>query len=274
MSAERQPTIAVWFSCGAASAVAAALTVEKYGASHNIRILNNPVLEEGPDNPRFRADVQAWLGVEIESVINPKYPLCSAEEVWNRRGAVAFRHGAPCTFHLKKEARQIWEKANPVAWHVLGFGYEEKDRHDAFVLSERSNVLPVLIDAKLTRQDCFEIIVRAGLTPPDAYARGYPNANCVGCVKATSPTYWNHVRADRPEVFASRAEQSRRLGARLVRYKGERIFLDELPIYAAGRPLKSLKMPECGLFCEEQPYVHLGKKHGNGRIGGSKRKAK
>ena len=37
-------TIAVWFSCGAASAVAAKKTIEKYGSTHNIRLLNNPVL--------------------------------------------------------------------------------------------------------------------------------------------------------------------------------------------------------------------------------------
>ena len=52
-----------------------------------------------------------------------------------------------------------------------------------------------------------------------------------------------------PEVFDQRAEQSRRLGARLVRVKNERIFLDELDPKAKGRPLKT--MPDCGLFCEE-----------------------
>ena len=244
--------IAVWFSCGAASAMAAKLTLDMYGETNTIRILNNPVKEEGEDNPRFRRDVSEWLGVEIEDVINPAYPECSAEEVWDRRGAMVFPHGAPCTFHLKKQARQLWERANPVDWHVFGFGAEEKARHDAFVLLERSNVLPVLIDARLTRQDCFEMVVEAGLEPPDSYARGKPNANCDGCVKATSPTYWNFTRTDRPEVFASRAAQSRRLGARLVRYRGKRIYLDELPPDAKGRPMKSLKMPECGLFCEER----------------------
>lgn len=39
-----KPVIAVWFSCGAASAVAAKLTIEKYGETHDIRVLNNPVL--------------------------------------------------------------------------------------------------------------------------------------------------------------------------------------------------------------------------------------
>jgi len=37
--------IAVWFSCGAASAVAAKKTIERYGNKHTIRIVNNPVME-------------------------------------------------------------------------------------------------------------------------------------------------------------------------------------------------------------------------------------
>ncbi len=246
-------SIAVWVSCGLASAVAAKLTFERYGLTHNIRLVNNPVVEEGPDNRRFLADVATWCDAPIESVIHPDYPNCSAEEVWDRRKAMVFPHGAPCTVHLKKEARQIWERENPMDWHVLGFTAEERGRHDRFVLSERSNVLPVLIDAAITKQDCMDMVIAAGIEPPAAYALGYPNANCRGCVKATSPTYWNLVREVDPEAFASRATQSRRLGVKLARHKGQRVFLDELPAGAVGRSLKSLTMPDCGSFCEERP---------------------
>ena len=38
--------IAVWFSCGAASAVALKLTVDKYGLD-NVYAVNNPVIEVG-----------------------------------------------------------------------------------------------------------------------------------------------------------------------------------------------------------------------------------
>lgn len=245
--------IAVWFSCGAASAVAAKLTLERYGDFCDVRVVNNPVAEEDADNRRFLADVEGWLGVPIEDARNSKYPSASAEEVWDIRGGMSFPHGAPCTVSLKKEARQQWEARNRSDWMVLGFGVEEQDRHRMFTLTERANVLPVLIDAKMTRQDCYEYIVNAGLTPPRIYELGYPNANCIGCVKATSPTYWNHVRKVHPEVFASRAEQSRRLGSKLVRVNNERIYLDQLDPNAKGRPLASLQMPECGLFCEEKP---------------------
>lgn len=247
----RRPVIAVWFSCGAASAVAAKLTIERFGAEYDIRVLNNPVANEDADNRRFLLDVQAWLGVEIERVTHSDFPACDAEEVWERERFMAGPHGAPCTKFLKKRARQQWEERNRADFHVLGFTADEAERHRRFVLTERENVLPVLIDAGVTKARCFTILASAGIALPAIYLRGYPNANCIGCVKATSPTYWNHVRENDPDVFARRAEQSRRLGARLVRHRGVRMFLDELPPDARGRPMKGMDF-ECGIFCEER----------------------
>lgn len=245
-----KPTIVVWFSCGAASAVAAKKTIDRYSTTHNIRIVNNPIAEEDPDNIRFLHDVEKWLGYSIEFATHPKYPDARCVDVWEDRKFMSSPYGAPCTTTLKKEARQHWEKDNPHDFIVLGFTAEEKHRHDRFALTERDNILPVLIDAEITKQDCYHIISEAGLMLPAVYLMGYPNANCIGCVKATSPTYWNHVRQHHPEVFQHRAEQSRRIGARLARYKGERVFLDELPADAKGRPLKGMDF-ECGTFCEE-----------------------
>ncbi len=243
-------TIVVWFSNGAASAVAAQETLRRFGGKHDVRIVNHPVAEEDEDNLRFADDVSRWLGVKIERSINPKYPTASAVDVWNHRKAMVFPIGAPCTRHLKKEARYHYERTNKVHWQVLGFTADEKERHDRFVLTERSNVIPVLIDAGLSKQDCAYRLLSAGIALPRVYAEGYPNANCLGCVKATSPTYWNLVRRTRPAVFQARAEQSRRLGVRLVRLKGKRIFLDELPPDAKGRALKFISV-ECGMLCEE-----------------------
>jgi len=240
--------IAVWFSCGAASAAALKLTVEQYGVE-NVRAINNPIIEEHHDNLRFAEDVAKWVGIEVEYATNSKYNQPSVVEVFEKRKGMSFPHGAPCTVELKKGARQQWEKENHVDWHVLGFTVEEQNRHDRFVATERSNVLPILIDAGMTKVDCADMIRRAGIQLPAIYSHGFPNANCIGCVKATSPTYWNLVRSEFPEVFEQRAKQSRELGARLVRVKNERIFLDELDPAAKGRPLKT--MPDCGLFCEE-----------------------
>lgn len=255
MSPKEGDVIAVWFSSGAASAVAARRTFEKYGNLCTIRVINNPIKEEDEDNLRFLRDIEKWIGIEIEFARYSKYPSASVKEVWDDVGYMSGIAGAPCTKFLKKGARQQWEAENHHDWLVMGFTADEKKRSDMFRLTERSNVLPVLIDDGITKDDCFHIITSAGIELPRTYSIGWPNGNCPGCVKATSPTYWNFTRKHRPDVFEDRAEQSRRIGAKLVRYQGKRIFLDELPETAKGRPMKSMKMPECGLFCEEKPHV-------------------
>ena len=244
--------ITVWVSCGAASAVAAKVTLEKYGKDNNIRIVNNPVAEEHEDNQRFLKDVEKWLGVEIEYAINSKFPDCSAETVWDTRQYMSGISGAPCTLHLKKNARQEWEAKNVTDYLVLGFTADESKRAVRFKEVEKANLIPILVDENITKQDCFDILSAAGIEKPKIYELGYPNANCIGCVKATSPTYWNLVRETFPEIFERRAEQSREIGAKLVRHKGERIYLDTLPIDAKGRPLKNYDF-ECGIFCLKEP---------------------
>lgn len=243
--------IAVWFSCGAASAVAAKLTLKLFPEA-TVRVVNNPIAEEDSDNLRFLKDCESWLGVEVETARNPDWEDNSADTVWRKRRYMSGINGAPCTYELKKRARQIWENENPTDWLVLGFTADEVKRAERFRATERANLICPLIMEQLTKDDCFQIIREAGIRLPNVYLRGYPNANCIGCVKATSPTYWNHVRADSPEVFKAREELSRELGVKLVRVKGERIFLDELDPDAKGRPMKTLPSFECGLFCEER----------------------
>ena len=57
----------------------------------------------------------------------------------------------------------------------------------------------------------------------------------------------DRVRDKHPEVFEQRAEQSRRIKCKLVKLKGKRIYLDELPADAKGGKIKSY---ECGIFCD------------------------
>lgn len=251
MKPKQGDSIVVWFSCGTASAIAAKKTIELYGDTCNVRIVNTPIIEEHVDNRRFAADVEKWLGVKIESAINSKYPESSCVKVWNDRKYMSGKDGAPCTLVLKKQARYEFEKDNKIDWHVLGFTADEKHRHDKFIKSEKENVLPVLIDLGINKIDCFEILTRAGIELPLVYKLGFYNANCIGCVKATSPTYWNHVRNIFPEVFEARAKQSRDIGCKLTRVKGKRIFLDELPESAKGRSMKAISW-ECGIFCKPE----------------------
>jgi len=100
--------------------------------------------------------------------------------------------------------------------------------------------------------DCFEMLTNAGIELPLIYKLGFPNANCIGCVKSQSPTYWNLVRKTFPEVYEQRAEQSRRIGCKLVKLHGKRIYLDELKPTDKGGVIKSW---ECGIFCDME-YIN------------------
>jgi hypothetical protein len=120
--------IAVWFSCGAASAVAAKLTLDKYHPKNKVSILNNPIKEEHEDNQRFLRDVSKRLNYPIEHVTHSKYPSQSCKDVWQDRKYMSGPSGAPCTMLLKKHARQGWEKTNSPDFTVLGFTVEEEKR--------------------------------------------------------------------------------------------------------------------------------------------------
>lgn len=276
--------IVVWFSCGAASAVAAKLTLAKYGQTNEVVIVNNPIKEEDEDNKRFLRDVEKWLGVKIHSAINSKYKDCSIVEVFEDRRYMSGVAGAPCTQELKKKARYEWEIKNRPDWTVLGFTKEEEHRFKRFKEKERPASIWIL--ENLSKDDCFAILKEAGIQLPQCYILGMPNANCKGCVKSNSPEYWNLIRKIYPEDFKDRAEQSRDIGAKLVRIhakylpwaemveingnkiwrdelthdplttvdkKGKlvhsvRIYLDELPQKVGRRSVKNLKF-ECGIFC-------------------------
>ncbi|HDZ62543.1 MAG TPA: hypothetical protein ENH40_05300 [Nitrospirae bacterium] len=71
----------VWFSCGAASAVAAKRVIEQYGNTHDIEVVYCDTLEyEHPDNIRFLSDVAGWIGRDIKIIKSRKYNdiLCMA----------------------------------------------------------------------------------------------------------------------------------------------------------------------------------------------------
>lgn len=100
----KDKTIVVWFSCGAASAVAAKITIEKHGNDNSVMVVNSPVKEEHHDNIRFKNDVSDWLNQPIIEAKNENYPNASIIEIFEKRKYMSGIAGAPCTMLLKKEA--------------------------------------------------------------------------------------------------------------------------------------------------------------------------
>ena len=90
------------------------------------------------------------------------------------------------------------------------------------------------------------MIMDAGIAPPRVYAMGFHNANCIPCVKATSPDYWALIRREFPEQFERAAKLSRDIGCRLARINDERVFIDEIPL---DQPVTDPIAPACDFLC-------------------------
>jgi hypothetical protein len=219
------PRFVAWFSCGAASAVAAKLIVEKYGDAARV-VYCDTSASEHPDNLRFLADVERWIGRPIERIRSDKYE--TVDDVIERRRYLSGIAGAPCTIELKKRPREAYQLEADT--HVFGYTAEEADRAAHFEEANPALVVEwILIDRGIQKVDCLSIVAAAGIALPAMYALGFEHNNCPGCVKSQSPGYWNRVRLHFPDVFARRCQQSRTLGVRLIRIRGVRRFLDELP---------------------------------------------
>lgn len=214
-----------WFSCGAASAVAAKLAIEKYGENVSV-VYCNTMASEHPDNRRFFDDIQNWLNREIQIIKSEKYE--TIDDVFQSRQYISGVAGAPCTVEMKKVPRFAFQRWDDL--HIFGYTTEERKRIAQFEENNPDMYLDwILRDRGYSKKRCLYTIADAGIRIPEMYQLGFENNNCIGCGKASAPHYWQLTRRYFPETFERRAEQSRRFGARLVRINGERRFLDELP---------------------------------------------
>ena len=236
--------IVCWFSCGAASAVATKLAIAQY-AGREIVIARCIVKEEHPDNDRFAADCEKWVGMPITNMISEKYNG-SIFEVFEKRGYISGIHGAPCTMLLKKKVREDFQL--PTDTHVFGYCAEEQDRWDSFLDANNIDAISPLMERGLEHSDCLAMIEKAGIELPVMYKLGYQHNNCVGCCKASGAGYWNKIRIDFPEQFDRMAKVSRQIGSRMTRDGETRIFLDELK--PGTGDYQTEPEIQCGLFCE------------------------
>jgi len=230
-----------WFSCGAASAVATKLALQK----NEIEIVRCVVKEEHPDNDRFAEDCEKWFGQKIVNLIAEEYDG-SIYKVFEKRGYISGIQGAPCTYLLKKRLRLTYERPDDV--HIFGYTADEQSRFDRFLDANNIDVQAPLIEKGLTHDECLAIVQDAGIELPVMYHLGYKHNNCIGCAKAQGAGYWNKIRKDFPNEFQRMASLSRRLGARMTRVGNKRIFLDELP-EGVGRYMDEPEI-QCGIFCE------------------------
>lgn len=235
--------IVVWVSAGAASAVAGKLAQVKHG---EVTFAYCETGGEHPDNERFLIDLEAWYGQPIERLRNEKY--ASTWEVWEDRSYLAGVDGAPCTGILKVEPRLAFQRPDDV--HVFGYTADGPDvkRANRLRLNYPDMTIETpLIDGGLDKRACLAMVENAGIKLPVLYGLGFPNNNCIPCVKATSPAYWALVRKTFPAEFDRIAKLARDLDVRLCRLPGDvRAFIDEIP---ADFPVTQPTVPTCDFLC-------------------------
>ena len=231
--------ILVWFSCGAASAVAAKMAVEQ---DLSTEVLYCRVANEHPDNMRFLHDVENWIGKEVKILENPEYPDANIFSVFRKTRWLNGVAGARCSIELKRKPRKNYQRPDDI--HVFGMTAEEHRRISRFELNNPELYLWWLLrDNGITKQDCFDIVRDAGIELPVMYQLGYKNANCIGCVKG-GKGYWNKIRQDFPLVFEEMAKFEREIDAHVLKDT----WLDKLPVNV-GRYESEYDI-ECGVLCE------------------------
>lgn len=230
-----------WLS-GAASAVAAKLDLTAHPGGV---VAHCETGSEDADTDRFIVDCAAWLGVEIVRIRSAEFPDTWA--VWGKRRYMSGIAGAPCTSELKIAPRLAFQKPGDV--HIFGYTADRRDIERAahFRTNYPDTTMETpLIEKGLTKAACLAMIQTADVAPPRVYALGFHNANCIPCVKATSPDYWALVRQEFPEQFDRAAKLSREIGCRLARINDVRVFIDEIP---ADQPVTDPVAPACDFLC-------------------------
>jgi len=245
MFSSHRPRVLVWFSCGAASAVAARLAVRKY--PHAEVLYCDTLKYEHPDNLRFLQDVAQWIGREIKILKSEKYE--DIFDVFQKTGWLVGPGGARCTTELKKAVRRKYQRSDDL--HIFGLTVDEGKRVERFEAQNPEDCEWILVDEEVSKDDCYQVLQRAGIQIPEMYRLGFNNNNCIGCVKGQQG-YWNKIRAVFPEAFERMAKLERSMNVAICKsYAGDgkrkRVFLDELDP-SAGRDIKEPDI-DCGVLC-------------------------
>lgn len=208
------------------------------------------VADESNDNWRFLKECEGILGREITRLQSEEYQ--SVEQCVRTFGG--FKHAgngfAPCTNWLKRRVRTLWEMEHPdyALTYVWGFDAKEKDRADKTEVldPDHDHIFP-LIERNLSKEEVHGMYdnLFGHIEKPVMYRLGYPNNNCIGCVKG-GMGYWNKIREDFPQVFESRAKLEREVGYSMLKDEKGPVYLDELD---PDRGRNTIIVPDCSIAC-------------------------
>ena len=208
------------------------------------------IADQQEDSIRFIKDCEKAIGKKIQVLKSSQY-RCVEDCVRTFGGFRNPVNGfAPCTNWLKKRVRKEWEAQHTdyELTYVWGFDLAEKGRAERTVeANPQANHEFPLIAKNLSKEEVHGLFERTfDFARPLMYDLGYPNNNCIGCVKG-GMGYWNRIRKDFPEVFESRAKLERLVGHSMLKDKNGPVYLDELDPDRGDMNIEIF--PDCGIMC-------------------------
>ena len=238
----------VWFSCGAASAVAGKIAIKKYGKKVDIVYCDTG--GEHKSNYKFLKDCQDWYGKKIHILKNKDY--VDHFDIFRKKKFITNRYGfAYCTHELKMKLREKAGYCDSI--NIFGYTLEETKRAKKLKETNIDMLCEFpLIDSNLSKDDALGIIWKSEIDLPKMYDLGYNHNNCIGCVKG-GMGYWNKIRKDFPKHFKKMSKIEKEIGVTVLRHqsgekKGERMYLDDLP-ENVGR-FSDEPSISCGIDCQ------------------------
>lgn len=228
-----------WISAGVSSFLAG------YLAGNVDEWIYIDIADQHEDSMRFIKDCEKVIGKEIKILKSSEYN--TVEDCVLTFGGFrnVYNGFAPCTNWLKKRVRKAWEQEHKdyELTYVWGFDQNESKRAERTVEAnpQATHEFP-LIEKQLSKKEVHALLEDLGLKRPLMYDLGYPNNNCIGCIKG-GMGYWNRIRKDFPEVFKARAELERKVGYSIL----NECYLDELEPDRGNMDTEIF--PDCGIMC-------------------------
>lgn len=202
--------------------------------------------DQHEDSMRFIHDIEKALNIKVEILKSKEYS--TVEDCVRAFGGFRnpYNNFAPCTNWLKKRVRKEWEEQHKDdnLTYVWGFDAKENNRAERTVEAnpQAKHEFP-LIEKNLSKEDVHGLFERNfDFKRPYMYDLGYPNNNCIGCVKG-GMGYWNRIRNDFPQVFESRAKLEKEVGYSILKD----CFLDDLEPTRGN--MNTEIFPDCGIMC-------------------------
>jgi hypothetical protein len=210
-----------------------------YAAAHGLELveLQKQRREGGTDSVRCRLErTKASIGIPVRM---------SNGAPGNRTCTIDFKI-KPIAKELKRRGATALEPATV----ALGISVDEYQRMRSESGIPHELLTYPLIDLRLSRQDCMNIIGWAGLPVP-------PKSSCYFC-PFHDKRAWRTMLRDEPELFAKSVELERFINARRARLGRDQVWLT-----AEGKPLDEaitetgqLEMFDDGATCDIGGYCH------------------